>query len=75
MATRHPLSWLVVETAPDRNGRPTVLLARAVYDEADDLLTVTGPGGQREATQVRGASMTALAKLVLGQMFRKEQDS
>lgn len=73
MATRQPFTWLVVETAPDRNGRPTVLLARAVYDAQADLLIVTGPGGQRDATPVGGQPLQRLGKLILCQMFQKEQ--
>lgn len=73
MATRHPLSWLVIHTAPDRNGRPTALLARASFDVEGDMVTVTGPGGQRDATQVRGRPVQDLAKLMLRQMFQREQ--
>lgn len=75
MATRQPFTWLVVDTAPDRNGQPTVLLARASYDETCDVVTVTGPGGQRDATQVDGHPMQPLAKLMLRQLFKQEQDA
>jgi hypothetical protein len=66
---------LVVDTAPDRKGQPTVLLARAVYDFEGDMLTITGAGGQRDVAQVSGHPMQPLAKLMLYQMFEKEQDA
>lgn len=71
--SRQPFDWLVVTTAPDRNGREICLLARAVYYFDADTLTVTAPGGQYDATQVRGHPMQPLAKLMLRQMFKREE--
>ncbi len=52
-----------------------MLLARAVYDFEGDMLTITGAGGQRDVAQVSGHPMQPLAKLMLYQMFEKEQDA
>lgn len=73
MATRQPFTWLVVDTAPDRNGRPTVLLGRASYDADADLLTVTsiGPASRlSESTQGGHTPLTWLAKALLRNMYR-----
>lgn len=75
MATRQPFTWLVVTSTPDRNGRETALLARAVYDAEGDMLTVTGPGGQRDVAQVGGHPMQPLAKMLLRGLFKREQDA
>ena len=75
MATRHPLSWLVIDTATDRNGVETALLARAVYDSEGDMLIVTDPGGQRDVAHVGGHPMQPLAKHMLRQLFKREQDA
>lgn len=74
MATRLPMSWLVITTALDRNGCETALNAHASYNEHADVPTVTAPGGQREDTHVGRHPMQPLAKLVLRGMFRREQE-
>lgn len=73
MATRQPFTWLVVDTAPDHAGNPTVLLARASYDAESDVITVTTPAGRHGATQVSVHPMQPLAKLMLRQMFTLDQ--
>lgn len=71
MATRHPFTWLVVDTVPDHQGCDTILLGRASYDGEGDLLTVTtlGPTERAaETAQVKGQPMQALAKLLLREL-------
>ncbi|MBP6644765.1 MAG: hypothetical protein KA207_02845 [Burkholderiaceae bacterium] len=69
---KHPASWLIITTAPDRYGRETALLARASYNLADDLLTVIRPDGKSTATQGGGHPLKPLAELLVRELFRKE---
>jgi D-tyrosyl-tRNA(Tyr) deacylase len=75
MGSQMPLTWLVVTTAPAWNGQETALLARASYDASRDVLTVKGPGGQQDAERVGSRPVQPLAKLMLRQMFSREEGS
>jgi len=69
---RCPSSWLIATTIPDKLGRETVLLARASYDPDHDLLTVTTPDGQTDATQGGGHPLKPLAQLLVRELYRKQ---
>jgi hypothetical protein len=59
----------------DAAGNEKVLFGCASYDGTADLLTVSTPSGQSEATQVACMPATVLAKGLLWEMFRKHDDA
>lgn len=74
---RQPTSWLVVEVQPERptlSCVATCLIGTARYDIESDLIIVTTPDHRHVATQGGGANLKALAKLLLSELHRKEQD-
>lgn len=69
-----PLTWLVITTVADTNGREVALFGRAVFECPADTIVVTTPNGGREATHVGGLNAYLLAKSLVRELFRKEQD-